>query len=355
MGLRFRKSLNLGKHFRINVSKSGIGFSYGIKGYRHTKLANGRSRNTFSIPNTGISYVSDSKSHHHKSQSKGHGIPVRSNNQSMNENITITNGIGTERTIESAEINSFQDAEYSDIVSYLKRAILYDRISTVLILLGFLFIVNVHKSSRIIGAICLISGILLKIYVIVTSSNCFDYDLDETATQNYEIMTNALLSLNSCQMIWQVLSTTEVTNQKVHAGASNLIKRKPVRFSQYVPFYLKSNVKPVSIRLKNETLYFMLGFVYIIRGFNVGMIPYKDFKYSYGKTKFIESAQVPSDAHVLKQTWKYVNANGTPDKRYKNNVRMTECEYGVIKFSSASGLNVILYTSNSMLAQALTI
>ena len=216
MGVRFRKSLKLGKHFRINVSKSGIGFSYGIKGFRHTKLANGRSRNTFSIPNTGISYVSDSKSHHHnskihhhKSQSKGHSTPVRSSYQRMNESATITDGIGTEKTIESAEINSFQNAEYTDIVSYLKRGILYDRISTVLILLGLLFLANVHKSSRILGVICLIPGILLKTYVIVTSSNCFNYDLDETATQHFETMTNALMSLNNCQMIWQVLSKTE--------------------------------------------------------------------------------------------------------------------------------------------------
>lgn len=302
-----------------------------------------------------LMFLIDSKSHHHKSQSKGHSTPVRSSYQRMNESATITNGIGTEKTIESAEINSFQNTEYTDIVSYLKRGILYDRISTVLILLGLLFLANVHKSSRILGVICLIPGILLKTYVIVTSSNCFNYDLDETATQHFETMTNALMSLNNCQMIWQVLSKTEVTYQKVHAGASNLIKRKVVRFSRYVPFYLKSNVKPVSIRLKNETLYFMPGFVYIIRGLDIGMIPYKDFKYTYGKTLFIESTQVPTDTHVVKQTWKYVNVNGTPDKRYKNNVRMTECEYGVIRFTSDSGLNVILYTSNPSLAGALEV
>lgn len=32
MGLRFRKSINLGCGFRINFSKSGIGYSFGGKG-----------------------------------------------------------------------------------------------------------------------------------------------------------------------------------------------------------------------------------------------------------------------------------------------------------------------------------
>ena len=59
MGYRFRKSINLGGGFKINLSKSGIGYSWGIPGIRYTKLANGRERHTYSIPGTGISYVED--------------------------------------------------------------------------------------------------------------------------------------------------------------------------------------------------------------------------------------------------------------------------------------------------------
>lgn len=50
MGLRFRKSINLGGGFRINLSKSGVGYSWGVKGYRVTKTASGRTRKTYSIP-----------------------------------------------------------------------------------------------------------------------------------------------------------------------------------------------------------------------------------------------------------------------------------------------------------------
>lgn len=59
MGYRFRKSINLGGGFKINLSKSGIGYSWGIPGMRYSKLANGRERHTYSIPGTGISYVED--------------------------------------------------------------------------------------------------------------------------------------------------------------------------------------------------------------------------------------------------------------------------------------------------------
>lgn len=61
MGLRFRKSINLGGA-RINISKSGVGGSIGTKGARITKTANGRTRKTVGIPGTGISYVTESSS-----------------------------------------------------------------------------------------------------------------------------------------------------------------------------------------------------------------------------------------------------------------------------------------------------
>lgn len=60
MGFRFRKSINLGGGFRVNLSKSGIGYSWGTKGFRVTKTAKGKGRVTASIPGTGISYVAES-------------------------------------------------------------------------------------------------------------------------------------------------------------------------------------------------------------------------------------------------------------------------------------------------------
>lgn len=59
MGLKFNKSIQIGKNFRINLSKNGIGYSYGVKGYRITKTAKGNIRHTANIPNTGISYVKE--------------------------------------------------------------------------------------------------------------------------------------------------------------------------------------------------------------------------------------------------------------------------------------------------------
>lgn len=61
MGFRFRKSIKIGPA-RVNLSKSGVGYSVGTKGFRVTKKAGGGTRTTASIPGTGISYTKDSSS-----------------------------------------------------------------------------------------------------------------------------------------------------------------------------------------------------------------------------------------------------------------------------------------------------
>ena len=58
MGARFRKSINIGP-LRINLSKSGVGFSIGNKFARITKKADGNIRTTTTIPGTGISHVEE--------------------------------------------------------------------------------------------------------------------------------------------------------------------------------------------------------------------------------------------------------------------------------------------------------
>ena len=56
MGIRFRKSIKISKHIKLNLSKSGIGVSTGIKGLRFGVSPKGRKTVTAGIPGTGVYY-----------------------------------------------------------------------------------------------------------------------------------------------------------------------------------------------------------------------------------------------------------------------------------------------------------
>ncbi len=56
MGFRIRKSIKLGGGVRLNLSKSGIGMSAGVKGMRLGINSKGQRYTNASIPGTGLSY-----------------------------------------------------------------------------------------------------------------------------------------------------------------------------------------------------------------------------------------------------------------------------------------------------------
>jgi hypothetical protein len=62
VGWTYRKSLNLGP-FRINISKSGIGYSVGGNGFRTGVSSRGRRYTSYTIPGTGLSYRTSRAGH----------------------------------------------------------------------------------------------------------------------------------------------------------------------------------------------------------------------------------------------------------------------------------------------------
>lgn len=78
MGLRFRKSISLGKGVRLNVGKTGVSISAGIPGFRKTIHSSGRVTTTVGIPGSGLYYVdTDHIGKKKKQQSKAQGCPVQ--------------------------------------------------------------------------------------------------------------------------------------------------------------------------------------------------------------------------------------------------------------------------------------
>ena len=56
------------------------------------------------------------------------------------------------------------------------------------------------------------------------------------------------------------------------------------------------------------------------------------------------------DGTVVDRTWRYVNKNGGPDRRFNNNAQLPVMQYGVLVLTSSRGLNIHLNTSNPQLA-----
>jgi hypothetical protein len=69
MGFNFRKSKSIFPGVKINLSKSGIGVSAGVKGARISRSATGRKTVSGGIPGSGLSYRKSIKAGHANSNS----------------------------------------------------------------------------------------------------------------------------------------------------------------------------------------------------------------------------------------------------------------------------------------------
>ena len=72
---------------------------------------------------------------------------------------------------------------------------------------------------------------------------------------------------------------------------------------------------------------------------------YKNIECSSNITRFIEKSGVPNDSKVVDNTWRYLNKDGTADRRFRGNHQIPICEYSEYSFRSASGLNEKISTS----------
>lgn len=337
MGFRYRKSINLGGGFRINLSKSGVGYSWGTKGYRITKTASGKTRRTYSIPGTGLSYVSETgqnrNSQRNRSQNNAPGYRPTTTEPAYQQPFG-------EQRIESAEIKNFQSAEFGNITSAIERTLKMNKWGTIL-----LWCVLLAAGNPAFILLPIIGGVL-KVMARSKGAVNLEYDFDVEKEEEHDRRVGAWIILAEGAKEWQVLTETYNSNTKVHAGAGRSLNRVPCTIKKTSPYYLKTNVDLIQIKLKKEILLILPDKVFIIRGTKVGAVNYDDLQIQVSSINFVESEPVPKDAQVIGQTWQFVNKNGTPDKRYKDNRQLPICLYGVVKLRSASGINVEMHVSN---------
>jgi hypothetical protein len=65
VGFHIRPSIKIAPDVRINLSKSGVSTSIGVRG-AHVTVGHGQVRETVGIPGSGISYTSVNSTHPHE-------------------------------------------------------------------------------------------------------------------------------------------------------------------------------------------------------------------------------------------------------------------------------------------------
>ena len=331
MGFRFRKSINLGGGFKINISKSGVGYSWGTKGFRVTKKSTGGTRTTASIYGTGLSYVSETGKKKHSAGSKGKQPAVQQPDLNTYDTRNIENSVASGMVSEGLE----------EMLALASKAIkTYKAITVVFwlsVVAGFM-----EAGFWLISIACFIGGIVCR----KKGAISLDYDIDEDMKAEIVEQMQPLIKITECDKVWRLTQTSKVLDSKYASGAANTVKRKLCITSTKATFPFRTTEKIASFRTDKEVLLFLPDKLLILQGSKIGALNYSDIDFDGHTTRFIEDEKVPKDATIVDQTWQYVNKSGGADKRFKNNKKLPICLYGKLEMTSASGLDTVIMFSN---------
>lgn len=328
MGFRYRKSINLGGGFRVNLSTKGVGYSWGVKGYRITKTADGRTRQTVSIPGTGISYVDESRPSHKN-------VPKSAYEKPEEKYFDV-------KEVRSADINTLRSSEYEKLFKIIKRN---KAIKTIILVASIL---SIFVSPDIIPF-----GILFLAIFSLASRSTIEYEFDDVERQKWDALSAAWKAVATSKSLWEITFTAKTKNPRKNAGIENAYDTVKMTTGGRLPSYLKTNIKPIVFTMKNKQFAIMPDRLLVFDKNKLGALEYDDVKFDITAIGFLETGPVPKDAKLIKRVWAYANNDGSPDRRYSNNKQYPLMRYGKIAITSKSGLDIRFMCSNETAADRL--
>jgi hypothetical protein len=168
-----------------------------------------------------------------------------------------------------------------------------------------------------------------------------DFNMDESMLNEYTLFKNSFEQVTSCRRIWDITATQFIDRVKERSSTSISLTRASVRFFTGKLDYI--NTKHEAFKFQNANgsdLYIYPGFIFMPseRNNDLAIIDFRDITLVHNEQQFVERGGVPSDAKVVGRTWQYVNKNGMPDKRYKDNPEIPVVLYYELVLKSSKGL-----------------
>ena len=333
MGFYIRKGFNFGP-LRLNLSRSGLGASFGIKGARIGIGPRGR-------------YIHLGRGGLYYRQSLGASHPSYPAAQKINSPSPVTDGL---QEIASAPAVTMSDSSGAELLTEPNRVQRRtDRFPIVLIVGGLLTLLVglAYPGWWWLLSLGVFTGaaIYARHHDVLKGTAILRYSLEDEPGKRFVQLQTAFNQLGACQAIWHVNAASHTDDWKRNSGVNTLTKRSAIRLEVGVPPKVQCNIKVPTLKATRATLYFFPDRLLVYDPSGVGALPYSDLHAEAGQVRFVESDQVPRDATQVGTTWQYVNKKGGPDRRFSNNRQLPVMLYGELLLSSASGLRELFAMS----------
>jgi len=172
------------------------------------------------------------------------------------------------------------------------------------------------------------------------------YDISPEKEQEIQDFYDACSSLAESEKVWHKYNENYHGDPKRHSGTMASISRSDVTiYNGYVP-KIHTNIDIMTACMGGLIVYFFPDAIYYTEYGELCAIPYEDLEITICENQFRESQHIPSDAEVLGHVWKYVNADGGPDRRFNDNRRIPVLKYRGVKIEDNDNFSLEFLVSN---------
>lgn len=336
MAWYLRKSVSVGP-IRFNLSKSGVGASVGVTGFR------------IGMRPDGSSYVHAGR----------HGLYMR-------EELGGRRGGGQAATsqyddppptqkFDAVSTRDLTSPERKELIDRLNKSYKDFRLDYFVFVVaalafGVAWLNESQLGMAIAGGVGVILGIAASVFESRRRTVKIFYDFEADDTSSFSKLVQAVNHLAECKRLWAYVDSRDLTSaheSKINAGASSLVNREAAAVGTGTPPWVETNVTIPTLKARGVTAYFMPDCILVYDSSGVGCVEHASLSFSTSAERFIEDGAVPSDSEVVDTTWKYANKRGGPDRRFKDNKEIPICLYGKLDLSTSAGLLCHLQTSKN--------
>ncbi len=334
MGFYIRKGFNFGP-LRLNLSRSGLGASIGIKGARLGVGPRG-------------SYIHLGRGGFYYRQSLGSGAAQPRREVPSYAGSTPIPDISE---IASAEANTIIDASATDLLQALNRIKRRVDIFPIVLAVGAVLVLAIVVGGlqwwSALLACTGVTGLAVaaRHYDVTNGTVVLNYSLGPVTDAEFLKLRAAFQKLTSSHRLWHLDASGQISDWKRNAGASSLISKSEAQSLLGSPSKIVCNIAVPTLTSKRKALYFFPDRILVYDRSGVGAVSYSEIQATSTHTRFIEDGFVPSDSPQVGTTWRFVNKSGGPDRRFNNNRQLPILQYGLLAVCSNSGLNELFQTS----------
>jgi hypothetical protein len=244
-----------------------------------------------------------------------------------------TTGYYTKQQIETGNALDMKPSNGSDIVDQINQKLQVFRLWPLALVAGAIASLSLLSNPGAAPIALALAGLAVAGSIVLARWDqsrrtvILMYDLDEHAESTAKKFSEEFDSLAGASRIWNVNTAQRTADLKRNAGAGQLLSRNIVSLTYGVPSVVKTNVSVPAIIGGRQNVYFFPDVALVMNGNLVGAISYDQLETYWNTTIFIERDGVPRDSVVVGRTWRFVNKNGGPDRRFNNNHQIPEVQY----------------------------